>query len=116
MTPATEGRTGPVLADLVEAVQLDIGDAVDQLEGALARVRELESQTAGVNGLQSRLRAEGSKLQQVIETLRGESVGIERKLLGTGREPITEKVDHEHAKRVAAAKVAEAEAEAVPAA
>lgn len=105
---APEGRTGPVLAELVEALQCDIGDAVGQLEGALARVRELESVTSGVDGVQSRLRAERQKLQQVIDTLKGEGAGIERKLLGTGREPINEHVDVEHAAKVAAARAAEA--------
>lgn len=105
-------RTGPLVGKLVEGIQADISDAIEQLEGGLAKIRALESHTKGVNGLSGVLKAKGSEIQAAIDTLRGESAGIERKLLGTGREPINERVDATLAKKVAAARV-ETEAVAV---
>lgn len=102
----SDTRTGPLVGKLVEGIQADIADAVEQLQGGLSKIRALESHTKGVNGLSSTLKAEASKLDQMIATLTDESEGVGRKMLGTGREPITEKVDPAHLERVTAARAA----------
>lgn len=97
-------RTGPLIGKLVEGIQADIGEAVEQLQAGLSKIRALEAHTKGVNGLSSTLKAEASKLDQMISTLTDESEAVGRKMLGTGREPITEKVDAAHLEKVTAAR------------
>lgn len=105
-----QNRTGPLVAQLVEGVRADITDVTELLERALGKAKALREHAGGINGLGSTLRAEITKLEQMVGALNGASESVERTLLGTGREPIHERVDTAHLKRVAAAKEAEAEA------
>lgn len=50
------------------------------------------------------MRAQATRLDEAIKALTEESASVAKKLLGTGREPITERVDAEHAERVKAAR------------
>ena len=103
---ADQTRTGPLVAQLVEGVQADIGDVVDALRAALGKVRALEAHAKGINGLAGTLRAEAQKIDHAISALTEESASVAKKLLGTGREPVAERVDSEHLERVKAAREA----------
>lgn len=85
----SDTRTGPLVGKLVEGIQADISDAIEQLEGGLAKIRALEAHTKGVNGLSATLKAKGNEIAQTIDVLRGEAEGVARKMLATApREPI----------------------------
>ena len=99
-------RTGALMNQLITGIQADIADAVEQLEGSLATIRALEAQTKGVNGLASTLKSKGSEVEHIIEVLRSEAHGVAKKMLGTSREPIIERVDVKHLERVAQARKA----------
>lgn len=97
-------RTATSVVKLVEDVQADLGDIVQRLEAGLALARKLEAHAAGINGLRGTLKAEASKLDQILATLREESESVAKKMLATERPPMSTKVDHEHAAKVAAAR------------
>lgn len=99
-------RTGPLMAKTVEGIQADIHEAVEHLEAGLTQMRELESVVRGVNGLSSTLRTKGNEIEQVLDTLRSESDAVAKKMLGTAKEPITERVDTAHLEKVSAARSA----------
>lgn len=100
-------RTGPLVGKLVEGIQADLADAVEQLQGGLAKMRALEGHTKGVNGLSATLKARGNEVAQIIDVLSGESESVARKMLGTGtKDPITERLNIEHATAVVAARSA----------
>jgi len=99
-------RTGSLVNQLISGIQADIADAIQQLEGSLATIRALEAHAKGVNGLASTLKSKGSEIEQIIDVLRSEAHGVARKMLGTPREPIIERVDVAHLDRVAAARKA----------
>lgn len=103
----TDTRTATSVAKLVEDVQADIGDIVERLESGLALARKLEAHAGGINGLRGTLKAEASKLDQILTTLREESESVAKKMLASERPPMATKVNHEHAAKVVAAKAEE---------
>lgn len=93
----TDTRTATSVAKLVEDVQADIGDIVERLESGLALARKLEVHAGGINGLRGTLKAEASKLDQILTTLREESESVAKKMLsGSSKNPITERVNADH--------------------
>lgn len=100
----SETRTGPLEGKLVEGIQADIGDAVEQLQAGLSKLRALESHTKGVNGLSATLKAKGNEIAQIIDVLEGEQESVAKKMLSTApKEQITEKVNADHLAKVVSA-------------
>lgn len=100
----SDTRTGALVSKLVEGIQADIGDAVEQLQAGLSKLRALESHTKGVNGLSATLKAKGNEIAQIIDVLEGESDGVAKKMLSASpKEQITERVNTEHLTKVVGA-------------
>lgn len=99
-------HTGPAAAKLVEAVREDIGEVVDLLERALRKMREIEDEGRGVNGLATTMRTKGNEIEATIGVLNEESEGVAKKMLREPREPITQTVDEAQAERVRKARTA----------
>lgn len=107
-SPAAKDTTkgGPLVAQLVEGVQADLEGVVAELRAVRERVTMIEAYGRGLNGLGSTMRAQATRLDEAIKALTEESASVAKKLLGTGREPITERTDSEHLERVKAAREA----------
>jgi hypothetical protein len=99
-----DNRTGPAVQKVVEAVQEDLGDAINLLQRGLDRMRELEGHAKGINGLASTLKAKSTEVELVISVLREESEGVAKKMLTEPREPIRQSVDHGKVEEVRASK------------
>ncbi|MEJ2540754.1 MAG: hypothetical protein P8188_12420 [Gemmatimonadota bacterium] len=94
-TAEIETRTSKLVEQLVEAVQKDMDDAVVDLEKGLKLLEALVGDTKGVNGLSSFLKAQSQQLAKMIDDIRDESDAVARKLFGTGRPEIVERVNQE---------------------
>lgn len=99
-----ETRTGPLVQKLVDGLQEDMEEAVSHLEKGLTLYRALEGQTKGVNGLSSFLKSQGQALEKMIADTREEADGVAKKMLGTGKPEIVERVNQEQVNAVKAAK------------
>ena len=97
-------RTGPAVQKLVDGLQEDITEAVGYLAKGLELIRALQGETRGVNGLSPLLTGKGNELDNIIDGLTSECLEIEKKLLGTGRPEIVQKVDADLTEAVKAAR------------
>lgn len=97
-------HTGPAAQKLVEAVQEDIAEVVDLLGRALKKMREIEEEGRGVNGLATTMKARGNLIDETINVLNGESDGVQKKMAGASRVEVVSHVDEAQAERVRAAK------------
>lgn len=102
---AAEIRTAPQVQKLVDAIKDDIAEAVEHLQRGSEVVRKLEGATKGVNGLSAFLKAQGNTLVKMVEDMASEAADVERKMLGTGKEPIVSTVNEQLSEKVKHAKV-----------
>lgn len=88
-------RTGKLVEQLVEAVQTDLDEAIVDLERGLTILEAMVADTKGVNGLSSFLKAQGNQLEKMIGDIRDESEAVARKMFGTSRPEIVQRVNLE---------------------
>lgn len=86
-------RTGKLVEQLVAAVQTDLDEAIVDLERGLTILEAMVADTKGVNGLSSFLKAQSNQLEKMISDIRDESEAVARKLFGTSRPEIVERVN-----------------------
>lgn len=96
-----DNRTGPAVQKLVESIQEDTTEAVDLIGRGLDKLRTLEAQTKGINGLSGVLKAKGDEIGLAIGVVQEEAEKVAAKML---REPKPAKPIHQH---VDTSKVAE---------
>lgn len=102
---ATDNRTGPAVQKLVEAVQEDVSEALDLMQRGLDKIRVLEGQSKGINGLSGTLKAKGDEVALAITVIREEAEAVGKKMLREPKAPVIHQhVDKERAAAVAAAK------------
>lgn len=104
-----DNRTGPAVQKLVESIHEDVGEALDLIRRGLDKLRILESQTTGINGLSGKLKAKGAEIELAIGVIEEEAEQVAEKMLREKRPatPIDQHVDTEHATKVLAARGAE---------
>lgn len=101
-----ETRTGPLVQKLVDGLQEDMEEAVGHLDRGLTMLRALEGETKGVNGLSAFLKAQAQQLDKMISDTREEAEAVAKKMLGTGKPEIVERVNQEKVAELHAAKEA----------
>lgn len=96
----SQTRTGATVKKLVADVQEDLGDITDLLGTACDKMRQLETETRGINGTASMLKAKRNALEKMIADLKEESTAVAEKMLGQKRPEIRSNVDAEQAAKV----------------
>lgn len=100
-------RTGKRVPELVADAEADWGHVTKLLGDARDFLRAMETEARGVNGMAATARGIAQTLDSSLEVIAKEGAELRKKMLGGGMvEQITQRVDHEHAGRVKAAKEA----------
>lgn len=87
-------HTGPAAQKLVEAVQEDISEVVDLLERALRKIREVEDEGRGVNGLATTMKGQGNAIQEAMRVIIAEAESVAKKMLRPAPpDPIVQTID-----------------------
>lgn len=95
---------GLAVQKTVAAVQGELGEIASLLEQAMKKCRTVEVDGKGINGLASTMKGLGNQLAESIKTVQAEAESVARKMLHEPKARLTERVDHEHAAEVLAAR------------
>ena len=101
-------RIGLAVQKTVAAVQEELDEIAKLLEAALAKIRTVEVDGKGINGLAGTMKGQGNQIAESIKTIQAEAESVAKKMLHEPRKrhEIREHVDQEKAAEVSAARAA----------
>lgn len=100
----TEPPVGALVERLAQRVSEELASRAKELRASAERIRRLEADTRWMGQLSAALKNRAGELESMAKSLDDEAEGVQKKMLGTGQEPIHTRVDTDLAKKVAKAK------------
>lgn len=100
----TEPQVGQLVERLAQRISEELARRAKELRASSERIRRLEADTRWMGQLSAALKNRAGELESMAKALDEEAEGVQKKMLGTGQEPIHTRVDTDLAKKVAEAK------------
>lgn len=101
---STQPEVGRMVEHLAQRISEELAARAKELRASAERIRRLETDTRWMGQLSAALKNRAGELESMAKSLDEEAEGVQKKMLGTGQEPIHTRVDTDLAKKVAQAK------------
>lgn len=99
-----ENDIGMLVSELAAGIQGRLLQSSAHIRETAEEIRSLETRTRWLKDLSATLKNKVAELEAAAKALEAEAEEVEKKMLGKGQEPITERVDAAHLEKVAAAR------------